>query len=277
MNKPDDQNFEGRLLAQLKAEVAKRGAEEASHEVARSPRPEPPRRRRWSVPRLAMGGAAAALGAVALALVVGGGGDNAPEAFAVETQDGGGVTISVHSLEDASGLEAALVEAGIPAQVDWLPAGMTCREPRYAPSEVTNAMGGKFGGMSGGGWREYPLAIGVMTTGQYKELRREYGVNYESGEYTAQDSEEFVAATGNFTLDPNEFRPGQSVVLSGSPGPFKGDPEGGYEFKFGIAEGPVEPCEPVAVPVEDSLLHETEEVFREEREEREAETGAAGG
>jgi hypothetical protein len=43
-------------------------------------------------------------------------------------------------------------------------------------------------------------------------------------------------------LDPAAFGPGQSVVLSGTPVPYGGDPEGGSITKMGVAEGPVEPC-----------------------------------
>ena len=63
-------------------------------------------------PRLALG-SGIALAAVAVALIVSAGGDNTSKAFAVEPQDGGGVTIKIYSLEDASGLEAALEDAGI--------------------------------------------------------------------------------------------------------------------------------------------------------------------
>jgi hypothetical protein len=52
----------------------------------------------------------------------------------------------------------------------------------------------------------------------------------------------------NINLDPKAFRPDQSVVLSGSPAPFGGDPEGGSVANMGIAEGPVQPCEPVPSP-----------------------------
>ena len=73
------------------------------------PRPATAWRRRG--PRLALG-AAMALAAVAVALIVSAGGDNTSAAFAVEPQAGGGVTIRIYSLEDASGLEQALEEAG---------------------------------------------------------------------------------------------------------------------------------------------------------------------
>src|SRR6478735_8958252 len=46
----------------------------------------------------------------------------------------------------------------------------------------------------------------------------------------------------NITLDPEAFRPDQSIVLSGTPVPYNGDPEGGSITKMAVAEGPVEPC-----------------------------------
>jgi hypothetical protein len=49
----------------------------------------------------------------------------------------------------------------------------------------------------------------------------------------------------NFNLDPEAFHPDQSVVLSGTPVPYNGDPEGGSITKMGVAEGPVEPCKQV--------------------------------
>jgi hypothetical protein len=197
------------------------------------PRPARPWRRRG--PRLAFAGAFA-LAAIAVALIVNAGGDDSSRAFAVVPQKGGGVTIKVYSLEEAAGLEQALADAGIPSQVSWLPAGTVCREPHYTHSEVKTALGGKIGGIGGSGPRGW--TIGVMSTEQYRNQRQRYA----RGEISA---EEFHDSTGNITLDPAEFRPNQSVVLSGTPVPYNGDPEGGSIETLGIAEGPVEPCEPV--------------------------------
>jgi hypothetical protein len=222
---PDDATVKARRAALVDA-VGRGG---------QGPQPEAPWRRRG--PRLALG-SAMVLAAIAVALIVSAGGDNTPAAFAVESQDGGGVTIKVFSLEDPTGLEGALAEAGIDSQVSWLPTQTICREPHYSSSEVKTALGGSIGGISGGGRRDFPLTIGIMTRGQYREQRQKY----MQGEISA---DEFHSSTGNFALDPDEFRPGQSVVLSGSPTPYDGDPGGGYIFKFGIAQGSVEPCEPV--------------------------------
>jgi hypothetical protein len=189
-------------------------------------------------PRLALGGAVVAV-AVAAALVVSAGGDNPPAAFAVEPQDGGGVTITIYSLEDATGLEAALEDAGIRSQVTWLPAETICREPHYTPSTVRLPGGGSIGGMSMGG-PEPP----TFSVGSTRQSRKRFG-EYMRGEIS---SEEFRKSAANLNLDPVAFRPDQSLVISGSPAPYKGDPEGGSITNFGIAEGPVRPCEPVPAP-----------------------------
>lgn len=178
----------------------------------------------WSrrVPRLALG-AAMAIAAIAVALIVSAGGDNAPAAFAVEPQEGGGVTIEVYSLEDAAGLEGALEDAGIRAQVTWLPAGKFCREPHFTPSRTKLPGGGSLSGFVSSGPGTLTISVGRTHRSRTRPL-------------------------ANVNLDPAAFRPGQSVILSGSPKPFGGDPEGGFEARFEVAEGPVEPCKPVSAP-----------------------------
>jgi hypothetical protein len=197
--------------------------------------PQPATAWRRRGPRLALG-AATALAAIAVALIVSAGGDNTSKAFAVEPQEGGGVRIKIYSLKDASGLEQALEKAGIPAQVTWLPAGRVCREPHYTPSIVHLPGGGTFGGMSMGG--PGGITIGIGST---KAWRESFG-KHMPGEISDQEMRNSVA---NINLDPKAFRPDQSVVLSGTPAPYDGDPEGGSITKMGVAEGPVEPCKPV--------------------------------
>ncbi len=230
-------DFEQKLLARLRAVVAERGVESPVGEIAQTQTATPSWRRRG--PRLVLG-AATALVAVAIALIVSAGGNNPPDAFAVEAQEGGGVTIEIYRLSDARGLEEALEEAGIPSQVTWLPAGMICREPHYTPSTVHLPGGGTLGGMVMGGPGE-GMTFGIGSTekwrGRFGELQR--------GEIT---DDEFRSLTPNLNLDPEAFRPDQSVVLSGAPAPYDGDPEGGSVAKMGIAEGSVEPCEPVPAP-----------------------------
>lgn len=226
-------NFEQRLLVRLKAVVAERGAAAASLEVEDAATAKPVWRRRG--PRLAFG-AGIAVSAVATALIVSAGGNNPSKAFAVEPQEGGGVTIKIYSLEDASGLEQALEEAGIRSQVTWLPAGMICREPHYTPSIVHLPGGGSLGGMTMGG----PGGAMTIAVGSTQRWRESFG-KHKRGEISDDE-------LANINLDPEAFRPNQSVVLSGAPAPYGGDPEGGSVAQFGIAEGRVEPCEPVPAP-----------------------------
>lgn len=233
---PDD-GFEQRLLDELKAVVAKRGAEQAS---ASEGAPSVPAWRR--APRLALAAFAVLAAAVAV-LVFNSGGENTPRAFAVEPQEGGGVTIKVYSLEDAAGLERALEDAGIRAQVTWLPAGTSCREPRFTPSSVKLPGGGAMAGFDMGGPRAMTISVGST-----KRWRERFG-KHNRGEIS---DEEYYGSLANLNLDPAAFRPNQSVVLSGSPAPFDGDPEGGSKAQVRIAEGPVKPCEPV-----EGLVHPT--------------------
>jgi hypothetical protein len=227
-------NFEEKLLDELKTVVVQQGAE---LEVPTGSAPRSPGWRR--APRLAVG-AVAVLAAAAAVLVFNSGSRNTSKAFAVEPQDGGGVTIKIYSPEDAAGLEGALGEAGIRSQVTWLPAGMTCREPHFTPSTVESPAGGTFGGMTGAGPGE-AMTIGVMSSQQLHERWREHA----RGEIS---DDEYYESTPSISLDSASFRPDQSVVISGSRGPYDGNPEGGSEAKFAIAEGPVEPCEPVTAP-----------------------------
>ena len=235
----DQGGFEEKLLEELKTVVAQRAAEQ---ELASQSEKPPAGRRRG--PRLAFGAAAVCAAAVTM-LILNSGSTDTPKAFAVEPQDGGGVRISVYSAEDAPGLEAALAEAGIRSRVDWLPAGMTCREPRFTPSSVKSPGGGRIGGMTLGGPGQ-AMTIGVMSPEQWHELRS----RHNSGEIS---DEEYYSSTPNISLDPAAFRDDQTVVISGSRGPYEDDPEGGFEAQLAIAEGPVEPCKPVEVPPGRSL------------------------
>jgi hypothetical protein len=117
--------FEDRLLAELRQVVADR--------------PEPaavqPPLRRAPRARIALGGFATAAAAAA-AVVIASGGDPAEPAYAVDRQSDGSVTVQISSLRDADGLERKLRAAGIPAVVDYTPAGKMCRMPRGKPAQI---------------------------------------------------------------------------------------------------------------------------------------------
>jgi hypothetical protein len=221
--------FDERLLAELKAVVAERAVAAARVEAEDHAAVGPAWRRLG--PRFALG-SGIAVAAVATALLISAGGDSASKAFAVVPQPGGGVTIKIYSLEDASGLEKALTEAGVSSQVTWLPAGKVCREPHYKRSIVHLPGGGSFSGMQMGGPGGPTIAVG--STRRYRESLGKH----RRGELLDDE-------LANLNLDPAAFRPDQSVVISGTPTPYNGDPEGGSIASLGVAEGPVEPCEPV--------------------------------
>lgn len=118
-------NFEERLLVELRGLV-----------------PDEPARRGRTVAgrRLVLAGG---LAAVVAAATVGGFflSAGAPAAYAVTTNADGSVTVEVDSLTDASGLQAALQNAGVNAVVEYLPAGKMCAQPWFTPA-------GRAGGMS---------------------------------------------------------------------------------------------------------------------------------
>ncbi|HTE62715.1 MAG TPA: hypothetical protein VK631_20335 [Solirubrobacteraceae bacterium] len=145
--------FEERLLTELRAVVAERPAPET---VA------PASARR--VPRARLVLAAGAVAATAAAVFVGTGGDPAATAYAVEKQSDGSVTVEVRSLRDAAGLQEKLRAAGIPAVVDYTPAGKMCREPRGRAA--TGGHGPMRVGVRHGGSATFTIARGDVRAGQ---------------------------------------------------------------------------------------------------------------
>jgi hypothetical protein len=99
--------FEAALLSELREHVS-----------TRAPQRRPVRR--WAAGLLA----AAAIGGVFVATGIGGGPTAAP-AYAVQLEDDGSVVVTIHTLEDAAGLESALADHGIDADVSYgqMPAG----------------------------------------------------------------------------------------------------------------------------------------------------------
>lgn len=106
--------FESHLLAELR------------HEVATS---EPSARRRRRRTLTATAGVAAT--AVIGVLLVPGLGTT--PAYSVQEGNSGEVVVEIHRPEDAAGLEAALEEHGIAADVTYLPDLATCAPGRYVP------------------------------------------------------------------------------------------------------------------------------------------------
>ena len=103
---------------ELRAHVATRDPE-----ATPAPQPHRRHRRRWAA------GLAAAAAAASAFVVVSPGGPAVSPAYAVDQQADGDVVVTIHRLEDAAGLEAALAEHGIEAEVSFEPATVR-RRPR---------------------------------------------------------------------------------------------------------------------------------------------------
>lgn len=112
-------SFETRLLAELREHVAERtpagdGASKPSRRSGRT----------W----LAVAASAAAA-AIAVAVIVPGVGSS--PAYSVGEGNAGEVTVEINRPEDAAGLERALEERGINADITYLPELQTCVPGRY--------------------------------------------------------------------------------------------------------------------------------------------------
>ena len=223
MHQQTPTDFEERLLSRLQATVAERGAAEAA-------RVQPARRR---APRLALGGAVAAA-AVTAGLIISAGGDGTSAAFAVEPQEGGGVSIEVYSLSDPEGLEGVLEEAGIPADITYLPAGTICeRQYRSStlkiPGSKIEPTGSTLGAVTVGG-PGGPMTISIGDEQQRNEM-------FEG----VMEHRWPIDSIANLFLNPDWFGPDQTLVIVGS-----SHPE--YRADIGVAEGPVPPCNVVPLP-----------------------------
>jgi hypothetical protein len=118
-NPRDLDGFESALLTELREHVASRPATETitetSTETTTAAVTRPRHHRRW-----AAGLAVAAAGATAF-VVASPGGPGASPAYAVSQESDGDVVVTIHRLEDSAGLEAALRDHGIDADVSWQP------------------------------------------------------------------------------------------------------------------------------------------------------------
>ncbi|WP_020663567.1 hypothetical protein [Amycolatopsis benzoatilytica] len=114
-------DFEQRLLAELKEVAAQPEKAVVFRDVRRPART-----------KLILAAAAAGLALAAGLTMVHG-----EPAYAVEAGTDGMVTVTVHRLDDAEGLEQQLRAHGVPAKVVYVPAGKYCEAPWYttAPAE----------------------------------------------------------------------------------------------------------------------------------------------
>lgn len=191
----DLDSFESGLLADLRAEVAARaGADPAPYR----PGPRPGRRR-------VAGALAAVAAATATAMAVPALLGPTP-AYAVGDGPGGTIEVEIDRLEDAAGLEQALEDEGVAADVQYLGTDLGCRADRY---------------------RDAPSAPDSRTTFEVGSG----GLRVVLDRRDVADGETVVIVA--------------SSVSPGGTDQDGADDLGGTYGEVGIARGPVAPCEPV--------------------------------
>ena len=141
------ETFEDRLLHQLQGVVR-----------AQAPsRPGRPHR----VRNRSLAGAAAAVAATTIsALVLTSG---ASPAYAIDEHNGT-VTVTIKSLSDAPGLQQALRAKGVPAYVDYTPAGKACQQPRGQLAAGQNQVSGS--AQQGNGLATFSINPGTLKAGE---------------------------------------------------------------------------------------------------------------
>jgi len=207
------QSFEDRLLHELRLVVADRPAPAAA-----------PARRSRRLRRPLFGVAVVAAGAAAIA-VVAGTGSRTPSAYAVEPQANGAVTVTIHSLQDAAGLQRKLRAAGVPAVVDYAAGGVPCVAGATPPA------GGAYGSVerirkAGDGT---PPSTGAAPEGGaqqsfHTQPGESGGPTFDgpaAGGVPGAHVTSSVRVTPNgatFTIDPGKLKSGQHVYITTSTG-----------------------------------------------------------
>lgn len=201
-------SFETRLLDELRAYVA----DDASHRPTERDRATRHGLRR---PLIVIAVAAAAIAVVGALLLPGLG---ASPAYSVGEGNAGEIRVEINRPEDADGLERALEEHGIPADITYLSNLQTCAPGRYeaVPRRAEGLM----------------ASIG----------ERDIAVVIPPG--TVRDGETFVLtwsvvpASADVAVEEFGDAPGWPPANSGF----------AASVEFDVATGPVAPCRPIAAP-----------------------------
>lgn len=192
MNAPLD-SFESALLARLRDHVDQQPASTS----------------RFSRPRLLLAAGATVAAAAVMVVVIPGLGTTA--AYSVQEGNSGTITVEVHRLEDAEGLEEDLAEYGVKADVTYLADRQECSPGRYTPVD---------------------RSVSGMGISMGSELLR---VTLPPG--TVRDGETFVMAVSGEAIAPSSSKPSQDGITN----------EGGFRgwTDFDVTAGPVQPCRTV--------------------------------
>jgi hypothetical protein len=209
-----DSHFEECLLDELKA-LVERG--EVPPSATAAPRPDRRRGRRIAYGLAASVATAAVLGVAASALT----GETArASAYTVVRQPDGSVRFAINEFRDPQGLEARLRQLGVNARIDYVPAGMKCRDGRFADYPVSE---------------DTLQAIVHWLDGPTDRLMTDQEIAY----YRRNWQE----------VRPELMPPGTTLVLTQTIWEDPRDPEvGGSVGTTHLAAGPVAPCQLVPDP-----------------------------
>jgi hypothetical protein len=186
--------FEDRLLDQLRVVVAANPAPEAT-------RHRPPRGKRLALAGAGVAAASAAAAVVALT------GSATPNAWALESQPDGTVTVHIRSLRDAAGLQSGLRAAGIPAVVDYKAATVHigCRAGAPAAAVTHGDIGTTESGQKAEGGP-------VLTTKGAPSAQDGTGAPRPKVTSSVQIDRDGTT----FSIDPGDVKPGQRVFITTS-------------------------------------------------------------
>jgi hypothetical protein len=205
-------HFEDELLTQLRQVVAQNP--DPGSEAGR--RRTPVLRRRLAL----SGGGLAVAGAVAV-ILISGSGSATPSAYAVAALRDGSVTVHVRSLSDASGLQSSLRAAGVPAIVNYAPAGKlpACPLPKGATlnrqaGSVSKEGTGKGPSLSSAGVP--PDRLPSLSTNSAP--RSGALPAPPAGASVTSSSIQVTNGGVTFTIDPGTIKPDQQVVITTSEG-----------------------------------------------------------
>ena len=220
-------SFEDRLLHELRLVVAEQPTPAAAPAH---------RGRRLRRPLVGIGVVAAATAAIA---VVASSGDRTPSAYAVQSQANGAVSVTIHSLKDAAGLQRKLRAAGVPAVVDYAAGGVPCVAGATPPE------GGAYGSVQvekgsgaapplpAGTSGSVPGAAGAAPAGGaqqsfHTEKGDAGGPTFDGpaagvptgpdGTVRATSSVKVTPNGATFTIDPGALKTGEHVYITTSTG-----------------------------------------------------------
>lgn len=201
-------NFEDRLLAELRATVARREPEtepEAWHDTPTWRRPS----------RLALAGVVAT-GTAAAALIFSAGGGETSAAYAVTPQGNGKVNVKILSLSDPGGLQRALDDVGVPAEVDFEGVAPGCEPSNWQSTDAEPAQDAESTQVESMPAKPMGIAKPMATVPA-----------------TA------TGDTASFTVGPEQVPPGKTLVVTAVP-----DSEGGVAaVQVKVAEPEGRGCE----------------------------------